>query len=101
MIATISNFKEIIKYQGWKNHLTGLIKDDKDNYYIFVASETGKPKIESESFNDLYNGICIHSCTEHKITLQLFSKNGSIFHIIPLKNKEEYDTILKVLEVVL
>ena len=100
-MTSTSELKEIIKYQGWKNHLIGLVKDDKDNYHIFIAPETGTPKIESESFNDRYEGYIINSYTEHKITIPLFPKHGHIFYTIQLKNKEEYETILKVLETIL
>ena len=97
----MNEFQEIIKYQGWGNHLVGLINDNENNYYIFIAPETGVPELKSEAFNDTYEGHIINEYTEYKIIIPLFLKHGHVFYIIQLKNKEEYDTIIKVLETIL
>ena len=100
----MKKIKKIIKYHGWENHLTALIKDDEDKYYIFIAPNTGNPELTSEISKDLYNDQYIfNTFEEHKIVLPILSKKDTFiyYYLISLTDEKEYDRILRVLEVVL
>lgn len=100
----MKEIKEIIKYHGWENHLTALIKDDEDKYYIFIAPNTGTIELTSEMSEDFYNDSHIFNTFEEpKIVLQILPKKDASMHycLISLADEKEYDRILRVLEVVL
>jgi hypothetical protein len=98
---TIANF---IKFHGNSKYFAGLAQTDNDKY-ILVYGLIGKMNIKNEIINDEtgYGTIWIPTLKEQITKVEIpFIANDSrhLFTLITLHNKEEYDTILSLLEVI-
>ena len=95
-------FKEIKFIKDW---LIALVKND--NNYVIILGKVGKIKFQTEqdtiSISSKYYEIMddIIKSISSKIENPLIAHNDKLFTIINLNNKQEYETIKTVLEVVL
>ena len=98
-IGTDNSKYNIIKLQIIKQRLFALTKN-KDNYFLLTGL-TETPKLDVNIKNDLLDTDII-SCERHaEISIPFMKHNNSLFSIIGLHNEEEYNTIIKVAEVIL
>ena len=95
-------FKEIKFIKDW---LIALVKND--NNYVIILGKVGKIKFQTEqdtiSISSKYYELMddIIKSISSKIEIPLIAHNDKLFTIINLNNKQEYETIKTVLEVVL
>ena len=95
-------FKEIKFIKDW---LIALVKND--NNYVIILGKIGKIKFQTEqdtiSISSKYYELMddIIKSISSKIEIPLIAHNDKLFTIINLNNKQEYETIKTVLEVVL
>ena len=89
-----------------KDWCTALCYVEEQDCYAIIIGKTGNIKLTfTEDTNDiLYHSIVISQFVQQRnasINIPFIQHNDSIFHIITLHNKEEYNTILQILEVIL
>ena len=97
---------EFLEMRQIKDYILNLVLDTKhDTYVLFIGK--GIPKIHFvenyDTLTDKYKACYLDICKTRtaKIEIPLQDNNGNLFTLITLHNKEEYKTILSVLEVVL
>ena len=94
---TIAKF---IKFHGNSKYFTGLAQTD-DYHYILVYGLIGKMDVKSEIINDKPYWFPIVEERMAKVEIPFIADEGNhLFTLITLHNKEEYDTILSLLEVI-
>ncbi len=96
----IANF---IKFHGNSKYFAGLAQTDNDKY-ILVFGLIGKMDIKNEIINDKteYNTIWFPIIEKQitKVEIPFIANGRRLFTLITLHNKEEYETILSLLEVI-
>ena len=89
-----------IKFHGNSKYFAGLAQTD-DYKYILVYGLIGKIKIKDEIINDQPYWFPIMEEKIARIEIPFITGEGNyLFTLITLHNKEEYDTILSLLEVI-
>lgn len=96
---------EIIKYEGFgstENKYFFALTQEKDIYYMFfanVGNTTIELQNESQSidFNENFTTRFIFNKTAN-LKIDFLSKNKTLFKMIQLKSKEDYDTIITVVK---
>lgn len=97
---------ELIEYRGFKNIFIGLAKYDKEQYCI-IYGKTEDPIISISEDNQNviggYNEKLINFCKEKflDINISFIPNHGTLSNIQVISNKNEYYTILSVLETLL
>lgn len=94
---TITKF---IKFHGNSKYFAGLTQTDNDEY-ILVYGLIGKMDIKSEIINDQPYWFPIVEEKIARVEIPFIADEGNhLFTLITLHNKEEYETILSLLEVI-
>ena len=94
---------ELIEYRGFKNIFIGLAKYDKDQYCI-IYGKTEDPIISLSEDNievtGRYNEKLINFCKEKYLDMNIsfIPNHGTLSNIQLISNKNEYYTILSILE---
>ena len=95
---------ELIEYRGFKNIFIGLAKYDKDQYCI-IYGKTKDPIISLSEGNievtgGWHNEKLINFRTEKSldINISFISNHGTLYNIQTISDKNEYYTILSILE---
>lgn len=97
---------ELIEYRGIKNIFIGLAKYNKEQYCI-IYGKTGTPTIDLSEDNEEiiggYNEKLINFCKEKSLDINIpfIPNHGALSNIQIISNKNEYYTILSVLEALL
>ena len=97
---------ELIEYRGFKNIFIGLAKYNKDQYCI-IYGKTEDPVISLSEDNievtNGYNEKLINFCKEKYLDMNIsfIPNHGTLSNIQIISNKNEYYTILSVLETLL
>ena len=97
---------ELIEYRGFKNLFIGLAKYNKDQYCI-IYGKTEDPIISLSEDNievtGRYNEKLINFCKEKSLDINIpfIPNHGALSNIQIISNKNEYYTILSVLETLL
>ena len=89
-----------------KDWCVALCYVEEQDCYAIIIGKTGNIKLAftEDTENILYRSITISQYVTQRnasINIPFIQHNDSVFHIITLHNKEEYDTILQILEVIL
>ena len=95
---------DFIQINFIKNYMFCLVKNEEK--YLVLIGKILKPKIEYETVYSkawLTDRItdCMPTSYSAHIDLTFVAKDDTLFHLISLHNKEEYDTILSIAEVTL
>ena len=94
---TIANF---IKFHGNSEYFAGLAQTN-DDKYILVYGLIGKMKVTDEIINDRPYWFPIIEEKIAKVEIPFVADDDRhLFTLITLHNKEEYETILSLLEVI-
>ena len=91
---------KFIKFHGNNKYLVGLVQTD-DDKYMLVYGLIGQMKIKNEITTD--RPFLFPFVEERMSTVEIpfiADNNHHLFNLIPLHNKDEYDTILSLLEVI-
>ena len=94
---------ELIEYRGFKNIFIGLAKNDK-NQYCIIYGKTKDPIISLSEGNievtGGYNQKLINFCIEKSLDMNIsfISNHGTLYNIQTISDKNEYYTILSILE---
>ena len=103
----IENF-DLIEYRGFKNIFIGLYeekdKDKKGYYVIYGKTDSPSLSLEENTENVYFNFSKIDSFVSSKnVILQVpfIDNNNSYFSVMYIKDRSVYDTLVKVLEVLL
>lgn len=93
----IANF---IKFHGNNKYFAGLAQTD-DDKYILVYGLIGKMNMKNEIINDRPYWFPIIEEQIAKVEIPFIADDSRhLFTLITLHNKEEYETILSLLEVI-
>lgn len=93
----IANF---IKFHGNNKYFAGLAQTD-DDKYILVYGLIGKMNMKNEIINDRSYWFPIIEEQIAKVEIPFIADDSRhLFTLITLHNKEEYETILSLLEVI-
>ena len=92
---------KFLQCKVFKNTFIGLCQQE-EKYYICYG-QVGNIKLNfQEQYEDItYRGTNIYKFLEHRnasIEIPFIQKNNSLFHFQSITNKEEYSTILSILE---
>ena len=95
---------DFIKIKIIKNWLFALVQHN--DYYSIMLGKIQPPKFESKTNNSaiFYHGDLIAETTQSNtasIIITFLEHNKNLFTLINLNNKEEYDTIVEIAEVIL
>lgn len=100
----MDKLNNIIEFRGFNNIFVGLMEDD-NKYYLFI-SKYHNPIITVNNntlstFDSYYHELIkLTNSYECKFEMNFnLLNNNTLFNIINLQNKEEYYTIVKVLEI--
>lgn len=101
----ITKNNKIIEFRGFNNIFIGLLDDD-NKYFLFISKYNNAViNIEEDTlsaFNkyhqELVKFIKSYDC-KLEVNLNGFNQN-TLFNIFSLQNKQEYYTIVKVLETI-
>ena len=97
--STVNSKYNIIKLQIIKQRLFALATNNGNYFLLTGLIET--PKLDVVINNDLQDTVII-SCERYAgISIPFVAHNNSLFSVISLNNEEEYNTIIKVAEVIL
>ena len=95
---------ELIEYRGFKNIFIGLAKYNKDQYCI-IYGKTGTPNInfteENVDITGLYKNKILTFCKERNLDVNIpfiLNNHNNLYNIQLISNKNEYYTILSILE---
>ena len=91
---------KIIKFHGNSKYFAGLAQTDNDKY-ILIYGLIGEMKVTNEIINDKQYWFPILEERIAKVEIPFIANDSPyLFTLITLHNKEEYDTILSLLEVI-
>ena len=92
--------EKFIKFHGNSKYFAGLAQTD-DYHYILVYGLIRKMDIKSEIINDQPYWFPIVEEKIARVEIPFIADEGNhLFTLIILHNKEEYETILSLLEVI-
>ena len=97
---------DFLEIKTIKHQLFALV--EKDNKYFLFTGKILNPTLEIHNdTKDVFSGLYNYKISEYiasitaAINLVFAKHNDALFHLITLHNKEEYETILEVAEVIL
>jgi len=96
---------EFIEFRGFKNIFIGLAKDEKLYYLVYGKIGATKINYSEESINivDGKNKI-LNFCKDKQLNIEIPfipTKHGALTNIQQISDKNEYYTVLSVLETLL
>ena len=98
---------DFIKMNFIKDYLFALIRQENTNNYSILFGKIIKPKIEYDAVSLttwLTDKIPIYIPESHSAHIDLTfitKKDNTLYYLVSLNNEEEYNTIIKILEVIL
>lgn len=93
---------QILKYKGNEKYIIGLAKDEEQKYIFFAKIDSILLNDEKEEL-DTYGGL-IKYISSRKSTIEFLLELGndnSFIHLLKIKDEKEYDTVCKILEIIL
>ena len=94
------------KYYGAKDFFAALC-EDKDDYYLLIAKTYGISILTERDIERCLNGnnICIaHITTSYRAKAEIefkMTEEKTLFKLIKIKDEEEFDHLVKILEWIL
>ena len=93
---------QILKYKGNEKYIVGLAKDEEQKYIFFAKIDSILLNDEKEEL-DSYGGL-IKYTSSRKYTIEFLLGLGndhSCVHLLEIEDVKEYDTVCKILEIIL
>ena len=89
-------------FEGNEEYIIGLAKDEEQKYIFFAKIDSILLNDEKEEL-DSYGGL-IKYISSRKYTIEFLlglGNDNSFIHLLEIKDEKEYDTVCKILEIIL
>lgn len=93
---------QILKFKGNGKYIVGLAKDQEQKYIFFAKVDNIILNDEKDEI-DSYGGL-IKYISSRKYTIEFLlglGNDNSFIHLLEIENEKEYDTVCKILEIIL